>query len=192
MKSSAAVILAGGKSTRFGSDKAFAKFGDSTLVESVFYCLKKIFENIIIVTNNPGHFPRFDALIVKDRVAGKGPLGGIYTGLKMSISPRIFVFACDMPFLNEGFINYMISIDKGDVIVPKIGCFTEPLHAIYSLSCLEHIEKQLLVNDNKIQNFFGKVDTVYIAEKTSRKFDPELKMFFNINEKKDITRIINV
>ncbi len=187
-----AVILAGGKSSRFGSDKAFAKYGDSTFVESVFVCMKKIFDRIIIVTNNKGLYSGFDAQVVEDIIPGRGPLGGIYTGLKTAISRRIFAVACDMPLLREDFISYMVSMEEGDVIVPKIGPFTEPLHALYSKSCLTHIEKQLKEDDNRIQSFFSKVQTVYIKEDVLRKFDPELKMFFNVNEKKDIAKALYV
>ncbi|MBN1619580.1 molybdenum cofactor guanylyltransferase [candidate division WOR-3 bacterium] len=187
-----AVILAGGKSSRFGSDKAFAKYGDSTFVESVFLCMKNIFNRVIIVTNNKKLYSGFDAKIVEDIVPGRGPLGGIYTGLKTAMSRRIFVVACDMPLLREDFISYMTSIEKGDVIVPKIGLFTEPLHALYSKSCLTHIERQLKENDNRIKSFFGKVQTVYIKEDVLRKFDPEVKMFFNVNEKKDLAEALHV
>ncbi|MBN2363898.1 molybdenum cofactor guanylyltransferase [candidate division WOR-3 bacterium] len=184
-----AVILAGGKSSRFGRDKAFEKFGDSTLVESVFFSLKEIFSDIIIVTNCPENFSIFEAKTVKDIVPGRGPIGGIYTGLLSSSSQRIFAIACDMPFLDKDFIKYMISIKEGDVIVPrKEKDLYEPLHAVYSKNCLPYILDQLNKGDNKIQNFFSFVKTVYVEKDVILRFDTEMKMFFNINEKNDLKR----
>jgi len=184
-----AIVLAGGKSSRFGQDKAFAKLGDSTIVESLFFPLFLIFDQVIVVTNYPEKYQRFPVKVVVDKVKERGPLGGIYTGLLASNTERNFVVACDMPLVNPRLISYLASIKEGQVVVPQIKDKLEPLLAVYSKSCLPAIEAQLRTGNNKIQNFFDKVNTNVIKEEYIKRFDPTLTSFLNINLQKDLRKI---
>lgn len=184
-----AIVLAGGKSSRFGFDKAFAKLGDSTIVESLFFPLSIIFKKIIVVTNFPEKYKVFPVQIVTDYIRARGPLGGIYSGLLASDSERNFMVACDMPLLNPRLVRYLASIQEGQVVVPRSKEKLEPLHAVYSRSCLPAIAKQLAGGDNKIQNFFNKVNVRYVEEAEIKKFDPGLTSFLNINLQKDLLKI---
>jgi len=184
-----AIVLAGGKSSRFGSDKAFAKIGDLTIVESLFFPLSLLFKKIIVVTNFPEKYQAFPVQIVTDKIKGQGPLGGIYTGLLASDSERNFVVACDMPLINPRLIRYLVSIKEGQIVIPQAHGKLEPLFAIYSKSCLPAIASQLKAGDNKIQNFFDKVNTNIIKEEVFKKFDPTLTSFLNINLQKDLKKI---
>jgi len=186
-----AIVLAGGQSSRFGSDKAFAKIGDLTIVESLFFPLSLLFKKIIVVTNFPEKYQAFPVQIVTDKIKGQGPLGGIYTGLLASDSERNFVVACDMPLINPRLIQYLSSIQEGAVVVPKINDKLEPLFAIYAKSCLPAIERQLTAGKNKIQDFFAEVNVRYVAEIELKKFDPTLTSFLNINLQKDLRKIPN-
>src|SRR3989338_7683808 len=95
------VVLAGGKSLRFGQNKAFALLQGVTLIERVLNVMKTLFDDLLIVTNNPGDYSSFDVPVVSDLEPDKGPLGGIVTALHYSERDRIFVAACDMPLLDE-------------------------------------------------------------------------------------------
>ncbi len=184
-----AIVLAGGRSSRFGTDKAFVKVGDSTIIESLLFLLCPIFDNLIIVTNHPAKHQAFPAKVVEDKIKGLGPLGGIYSGLLASDSEQNFVVACDMPLLNPRLIHYIMSQARAEVVVPRIKDKLEPLHAVYSKSCIPAIEKQIASGDYKIQNFFAQIDVQYVEEPEIRQFDPNLTSFLNINLQKDLKKI---
>jgi molybdopterin-guanine dinucleotide biosynthesis protein A len=127
---------------------------------------------------------------VSDIIKEKGALGGIYTGLFYTISSHAFVSACDMPFLNRGFIEYMVERAAGyDIVVPKPADGFQPLHAIYSKRCLPFIKKVLLTDNLKVTSFYRGLKTLTIPEDVIRSYDPEGRMFFNINTREDLERI---
>ena len=90
------IILAGGKSTRMGVNKAFLKIGGCTIIEEIFSKFKNIFSRVIIIANEIERFNFLGAQITPDIIPSKGPLGGIYTGLIKSSSFHNFVTACDV------------------------------------------------------------------------------------------------
>ncbi|MBU0687091.1 MAG: molybdenum cofactor guanylyltransferase MobA [Candidatus Margulisbacteria bacterium] len=184
-----AVILAGGESRRFGTDKAFAKVRGSTIIESLLFLLSPLFPKIIVVTNHPDKYKDFPVEVVTDKIKGRGPLVGIYSGLSASDTDRNFIVACDMPLLNPRLIQYIASIPSGKVVVPRINGRLEPLHAVYAKGCIPAIENQIAAGDLKIQNFFSRVDAHYVEEDEVKRFDPTLSSFLNINLQKDLKRI---
>lgn len=185
------IILSGGKNTRIGFNKAFIKIDNITVIEIIINKLKKIFEEIIIVTNFPEEYQKFNVKVVKDIIPDKGPLGGLYSGLVNSKSQYSFVVACDMPFLNVELIEFIKNnCSEFDVIVPKHKNGYEPLHAIYSKDCIYHIEKQLGQDNLKITGFFKKVKLKEITEDIIKHFDPDLLSFFNINTKSDYEEVL--
>jgi molybdopterin-guanine dinucleotide biosynthesis protein A len=101
------IILAGGKSTRMGEDKAFIEVGEVPLFERAYRVLREIFSEIIIVANDARPFENYEARLQKDIISDKGALGGLYTGLFHSQSHHAFCAACDMPLLNPRLIKYM-------------------------------------------------------------------------------------
>jgi molybdenum cofactor guanylyltransferase len=93
------VILAGGKSSRFGSNKAFASMNGTQLIERVIAIMGSIFKDLIIITNDPDEYSFLGLPMYEDLIKGLGPLGGIYTGLEKIPEKTGFFVACDMPFL---------------------------------------------------------------------------------------------
>ncbi len=105
-----AIILCGGKSSRIFLPKPFIEINGRTIIENIVEVLKGLFNKIIIVTNNIEKYIKLEVeLIVKDKIPGKGPLGGIYTGLNYSDTFYNFILACDMPFIEPGAISYSVS-----------------------------------------------------------------------------------
>src|SRR3989338_7645546 len=94
------VILAGGKSTRFGENKAFALFDGVSFIERALETMKQVFKEVIIVTNPPNVYSGWGGSVVKDTIPYQGPLGGLMSALTYSISPYVFIAACDMPLLS--------------------------------------------------------------------------------------------
>lgn len=115
-----ALILAGGQSQRMGRDKAFIDFDGAPLVSRVIDHVQDLCSEIIIVTNDAEAYKRFGARIVGDVYPGKGSLGGIFSGLQAAREQYALAVACDMPFLNQALLRYMISLaPQFDVVIPR-------------------------------------------------------------------------
>jgi molybdopterin-guanine dinucleotide biosynthesis protein A len=185
------IILAGGKNSRMGKPKAFLEVNGSRLIDTILNTYRKIFSEIIIVTNDPLDYLEFpDTVIATDIYKGKGALGGIYTGLHFASNDYSFVAACDMPFLNSGFISSMIALAvKHDIIVPGQACGYQPLHAIYSKNCLTAVKKLITADKLKIIGFYNELRLLKIPEEKIKPFDPTGRMFQNINTPEDLTAV---
>ena len=184
------VILAGGKSKRMGRNKAFLEINGQRMIDQIVDVFKDTFAEVFLVTNTPFEYLHLDIRIVADLIPSKGALGGIYTGLFFSSFQHVFVAACDMPFLNREFIDYMVSkVDNFDIVVPRSRDGLEPLHAIYSKRCSTHIDALLGLNDLKITSFYPKVRVREISSKEILTFDPKSSLFFNVNTTEDLEKV---
>jgi molybdopterin-guanine dinucleotide biosynthesis protein A len=126
---------------------------------------------------------------VVDIYPGKGALGGIYSGLRESLSFHSLVVGCDMPFLNIALLRHLIELSPGfDVVIPRVGGYIEPLHAVYSKDCLAPIEALLHKGRLRIADFFPAVKVRYIEDAEVERLDPEHLSFFNINSEADLER----
>jgi molybdopterin-guanine dinucleotide biosynthesis protein A len=184
-----AIILSGGNNRRMLHNKAFLQMGQKSIIEREIEVLSTLFSRIIVVTNTPENHEHLRVSLVSDVVPGKGPLGGIYSGLMASKDKYNFVVSCDLPFLNAGLISYMIELTEGhDIVVPRLNGLVEPLHAIYSKHCLIPIKRQLDRNELKIQSFFDEVKVRYIRESEIKKYDPKGITFFNVNTEENLEK----
>jgi molybdopterin-guanine dinucleotide biosynthesis protein A len=184
------IILSGGKNRRMGTNKAFLKIDGERLIDRTVRIFREIFKEIILVTNSPLEYLDQDVEIVTDIYKGKGALGGIFTGIFHAAGSENFVAACDMPYLNRSFIEYMAGLAKGyDIVVPHTAEGFQPLHAIYSKNCLAPIKKLLLEDKLKVSGFFKGRKIFMIEEEILRSFDPEGRMFFNVNTKDDLGKL---
>ena len=97
-----------------------------------------------------------------------------------------------MPFLNTELLRYMIGLSRDfDAVVPRLGeGMVEPLHAIYSKSCLGHMKTQLERNQLKVNSLLDTVRIRYVERAESQRLDPQLLSFFNINNQSDVDRAI--
>jgi len=186
MYSLTGIILSGGKSVRMGRDKAFIEIDGIPIIQRIYDIFQKIFTEIIIVTNQKEFYSGFKAKIVSDLIINNGALGGLYTGLFFSSNPYSFCVACDMPFLNESMIQYLIKQANGyDVIVPRTEDGLQPLHAVYSKNCLEPIKIIIGMGKYKIIDFYPFVKTKIIEESEFISLDINLNLmresFVNIN-----------
>jgi len=187
------IILAGGKSIRFGNDKVLERFGNTSLLEKVISHVKPISRDIIIVTAKERTFAhlanRPKITIVNDIFPGQGSLGGIYTGLVKSESFYNLVVAADMPFLNRPLLRYMIKVADGyDFVLPRVDKWYEPLHAIYSKNCVDPIKSILEEGKKVIVELFKYVKVKFIEAEEIDRFDPKHLSFFNINTREDLEK----
>ena len=189
------MALAGGMSRRLGRNKAVEEIGGERLIERVINRLSEVTSETVVVVAEES---RVQALDLPDGVhtaadiyPGHGSLGGIFTGLSAARGDYGIVVACDMPFLNTGLLQFMVDLAPDfDVVVPRLDGRPEPLHAIYSKSCLEPIESRLKRQDLKIALFFEEVNVAYVDEEDIDLFDPERLSFFNVNTQEDLDKAL--
>ena len=176
------IILAGGSSKRYGQNKAFLEIGGIRLIDRIIEEMKNIFKQVILVTNKKNDYDYLGIPIVEDLIKGLGPIGGIYTGL-MSISNQAgFFAACDMPLINKQLVRYMVDIkDDHAAVVPLVGNEVEPLHAIYSQSCLRPIRNLIDSKCYQVRLFYDQISVRYVKEDEIRKFGSPSRAFLNIN-----------
>jgi molybdopterin-guanine dinucleotide biosynthesis protein A len=182
-------ILLGGKSSRYGSNKAFVEIEGVRLVDRVARVMKSIFHRVLLVTNTPDEYEYLKIPMAEDLIKGLGPMGGIYTGLMTMPDEAGFFVACDMPFLRESLIRHMVDVrDDFDVVVPRMDWMLEPLHALYSKKCLPVIHGAIGHDQHQILKCFAELRVRYVDKEELRLWDPELRSFFNINKPQDLPR----
>jgi len=180
-------ILLGGKSSRYGSNKALVEIDGRRLVDRVARVMTSLFHRTVLLTNTPEEYGYLKLPMVADLIKGLGPLGGIYTGLRTMTDGAGFFVACDMPFLSAGLIRHMVEV-RGDfdAVVPRMDRMLEPLHALYSKPCLPAFHEAIGQQQRQILKSFPGLKVRYVDMEELRLWDPELRSFFNINKPQDL------
>ncbi|MCA9882631.1 MAG: molybdenum cofactor guanylyltransferase [Anaerolineae bacterium] len=184
-------IIAGGKSSRMGTDKAFIELDGKLLIEHVIERTANLGQSeTILITNKLSPYARFGLPMYSDVYPEKGSLGGIYTAIEKSAVPHTLVVACDMPFLNQALLRAMIAEirDTIDIVVPRVDGYPQGLHAIYSKTCLAPIKEQLMADRLKVIGFYDKMRVRYLDESDYETLDPDGTSFMNINTPEDLER----
>lgn len=186
-----AIILAGGKNTRMhGQDKAFLEINGKAIAGILIEKFRPLAEDVIVVTNSPQKYVNFDVRLVKDEYPDKGPLMGIYSGLKFSSSKYNFIVACDMPFIRTSLVKYMIeNISNYDIIIPKIDNKFHPLFGIYSRECIPVIQEMLNQDILRISDMFTKLKSYFLSRQELERFDKRLISLVNINTRIDLAMV---
>ncbi|MFC1958715.1 NTP transferase domain-containing protein [Chloroflexota bacterium] len=185
------IVLAGGKNTRLGRNKALETIDGKSLIERVVERLRPLTRQLLVVTSrersNLLAVGKADILV--DLYPDKGPLGGLYTGLLASRSSRSVVAACDMPFLNRALLSYMIQISASfDLVIPRLNNMVEPLHAVYSRDCLAHIEHLLKLDRLSLLELLTLINVRYVEAEEINRYDPKHLSFFNVNTEDDLEK----
>ena len=183
------VVLSGGKSLRMGENKAFIKIDGTPMIDRICALFQTFLKETIIVTNQREPYLYLKAKVFEDLIPDTGALGGLYTGLFYSSFPYSFVVACDMPYLNVQLITYLINqIERVDAVVPQTDDGLQPLHAVYSKSCIEAIQQTLQEGKKRITDFFPLIRVKTVKTHDLLPFDPQLESFINLNRPDDVTR----
>ena len=174
-----------------GTDKAFLKVDGVPMIEHVLRVLRTVVSRIIIVTNMPESYAAYDVEVVTDACNKRGSLIGIYSGLLKSKDEYNLVVACDMPFLNSRLLSYMASqADSYDIVLPKVGEFVEPLHAIYHKRLTTIMDSHIKRDQLQIRGIFSGLNIRYITEEEINRHDPERRSFVNLNTPKEYKEAI--
>lgn len=151
------LILAGGRSSRMGSNKAFLKLNTQSFIEKQISELSQI-APVVVVSNEPQLYRSFPVLSINDEFPGFGPLAGIHAGLKAVAPATVFVVPCDMPLVSGELAKKMFDLlGDADGVVLKTNGHLEPLCAVYTQRCLPAIEECLRSGRLKVTNFYPKV-----------------------------------
>lgn len=188
-----AAVLAGGKSTRMGTDKALLPVveGGTPMLGIVLSRLAAIATDLCIIGGGQGRYDHFDVRIVPDLYPEHAALGGIFTAVRQAAYEYTLVVACDMPFLSLPLLRRMASEPRDfDVFVPvtpgksrqrRDGLVYHTLHAIYSRRCIPAIERQLIEGRLQVVGFFDEVVVRVLPPEEIVRWDPEFRSFFNAN-----------
>ena len=184
------IILAGGKSTRMGKNKALIQIEGVPIIERICVLFKKLFQEVWIITDQAEVFHGLGAKLHDDLIPNLGALGGLYSGLVLASFPHSFCVACDMPFLREPLIDYLVGgIDGFAAVVPRTKDGWQPLHAVYSKSCLEVITEVVAEKKTKIIDIYPRIKLRVVEEEEFHSLDPTNESFINVNTPEDLARI---
>ena len=185
------VLQAGGRSSRMGQDKALLPFMGTTMLDYILEQVKGLGEETLIITNQPQNYGDFAYPLFSDVISNVGALGGLYSAIYHAQHEYVLVLGCDMPFINRGFLDYMLELALDfDVVIPRMepNGFAEPFRAIYKQSCLEPVKVAIDSGQRRVISFFDAVNVRYIEGDEIERFDPEYRSFFNVNTPEDFAR----
>lgn len=185
-----AFLLAGGKSTRMGRDKAFLSVGGVTLLERTLLLARTATTRIFIV----GEAEKFSSFapVIEDQYRERGPLGGIHAALKATTTELNLLLAIDLPFLRPEFLQYLVMEARANsamVTVPEAGGHLHPLCAIYRRPLADLAEAALLRGENKIDALFTRVETHVLSQEELSRQGMSPEMFHNLNTPEDFDSI---
>ncbi len=185
----AAFILAGGKSSRMGEDKAFLQLGGKSLLDIASETAASVCGSVIIV----GDRGRFGSDAIEDVYPDSGPLGGIHAALASSRLDLNLVLAVDMPFVEPKFLRWMLhraATTYAIVTVPRLTSGFQPLCAVYRRSFKGFAEAALKSGSFKIDALYQKVRTCPITDSELNQLAFDARMFDNLNTRADYDRAL--
>jgi molybdopterin-guanine dinucleotide biosynthesis protein A len=181
-----AFILAGGKSTRMGRDKALLDWGGVTLLENAVRLARSVSGRVAVV-GGPAH--ALFGPVLLDVFPGRGPLGGIHAALEASRTDLNLIFAVDMPLIEPRFLRFMIERAQASgavVTVPRTPEGWQPLCAVYRRSFAAAARRALEQGRNKIDALFAEVAVAVLEEPELAREGFPGTMFRNLNTPQDL------
>lgn len=184
-----AAVMAGGRSRRMGTDKAFIELAGRPIIARVLDVMREVADEVLVVANDT-RYATLGVRVVPDRFADGGALGGIATGVGAAAHDRVLVVACDMPFLRADVWRALIARADGfDAVVPKLGDDHETLHALYTKACLPAMERALADGRLRVISFFADVRVRDVPADELRGIDPGLRAFTNVNTPEELAAL---
>ncbi len=184
----AAAILAGGRATRLGDvDKGGLVLGGTSIVQRQIRLLRPLAERLVIVANDRRRYADLGVPVIRDLVADKGPLGGLYTALAHAATEHVLVVACDLPFLTASFLGRLAAEARqaDEAVVPRSADGWQPLCAVYARRLAEPARRQIEAGRLKIVDFLASMRVREIGPDAIAEDDPDGLLFFNVNSPAD-------
>lgn len=180
-------ILAGGRSTRMGFNKALADLGGRPVIESIIAQLRPLADEVFIVSDQAKLYAPFGVPCRPDVWPGLGALGGLYAALHYATSPHVLCTACDMPFLAPALMPFLLSLrHTAEVVMPRLHGEAEPLRAVYHRDCLAPVGAALQAGQRRLVAFLPQVRVRWVETAELLARDPDLRSFINLNTPADL------
>jgi molybdenum cofactor guanylyltransferase len=180
----AAIILAGGQSSRMGTNKALLKINEKTNIERIADKLKLLFDDIILVTNDSEQYEFLGVRMIPDQYPGRGPLAGVHAGLTSSDYDLNLIVACDMPFVSgelaEALVNNALHYDA---VIPVVHGKQHPLFSVFKKQTVAVVEKQIQAGQLRMKHLLDHLNVLYLTEKELETYSQMGldQVFFNMN-----------
>jgi molybdenum cofactor guanylyltransferase len=191
-----AIILAGGKSSRMGSDKSLLKLGNRTLIEHVVDSIRPYVSAVIVVTNDEEKYSFLNNVtFVPDIIKNQGPFIGLISGIKSIDTKWCFVTSCDMPLIDGNIIEYLWRRKDKYIVSPFSNYGYEPLISLYSKEILPYAEKLMAEDMRSINKFIATMEKLGFVDKINKNMVMEIfgkETFLNINDRDNYLRLIEV
>ena len=158
-----AVILAGGKSQRMGTDKAFLHWEGQRFIERILQVVAGLTQEIIVIANTK-EYASLEVPVYPDLMEDCGPVGGIYTAMAMVKTPYLLVLSCDIPLLNVAVLEYLLEQSIScDANILTTGERWQPLTAIYNRVTMPIFKKALETKKLKLRSLLPAMELNTIA-----------------------------
>lgn len=194
-------LLAGGKSKRFGTDKALLLLKNQPIIAHLYQLLTSVYQEVFIIANEPSKYQFLGAKVFTDIHQNIGPLGGIHSALTHATNDEVFILSCDLPLITRDFIRFVSDYPiRQPIILPKTAGVIQPLCGIYNKSCLKIIAEMIglepLIEDPEKPKQW-KYSPLILIEKAHTQFIHveteyslfDKKIFLNINHPSDFEKI---
>lgn len=178
-----AAILAGGKSSRMGTNKAFLEVGGSGMLGRTAGLLRPLVDELFLVGDDDAPYSGLGLPVICDVHPGCGAAGGIHAALRHAAHPLVLCIACDMPHIERGVVELLLnSVRPGDdAVLPRIGGWPEPLLAVYSRSACSGFERAIDAGRLRVLDALEGLRVRFIEETELRAADAALRSFVNVN-----------
>lgn len=185
------VVLAGGGSTRMGSDKSQLLLGEKTTLERITWTLNKITPTIVINQNEHRHhkYP-----VIADQFIGAGPLAGLQAVLCERKEDWFLLSACDTPFIQKEVYEHLLTYaDRTtEAVIPCYGGRYQPLSGIFHRNVLVHVEDLLKKGERKVSRLFDEIDVRTVDRFEGLSEDLLESHFFNMNTKMEYEKALEI
>ena len=186
------IVLAGGRSSRMGKDKAFLDFKGKPFLRHILERLSRISNNIVVVVNKD--FSNYENIIkdipqaklVKDLYPYEGPLNGIISAKDYIKNEKVFISTCDIPIISIELIKYLVDkVRNYDTVLPIVGGKKQPFNTIYRKPALELAENIFKAGNRSLMKWIDNLKKIVIDENEIKCFKDAIYMYKSINTPKD-------
>lgn len=177
------LVLAGGKSRRFGEDKALVVYNGLSFLERAVSLLASLQLKPIVVTRRGANYPLAGCVVIYDKLFEKGPLGGLYTAMSVFKNTTFLVLTCDMPALTPAVLSDLLAVHEPhfEITAYSTESGLQPFPGIYEPSLFETVRNNLKQDKLSIQDLLDRVPT-----KKMISWEGGLEVFCNVNYRKDL------
>jgi len=189
----AGYVMAGGKSKRFGQDKARVRLGGEMMLTRTCHLVNEVTGSVNVVADRESRYADSDLWVVEDRWPGEGPLGGILTALSATAETDRgrdwnLIVSCDMPFLTREWLAYLIGralASKAQVVLPHSASGPEPLCACWRTEAAETLQAAFERGVRKVTEGISLLRAEVLDERDWKRFDSDGRLFWNMNTQAD-------